>query len=250
MAIELLLNDIGQTNSLAFYHKIRVEIKKLDAFFKLLEYCSKDFKHKKVYKAFNKVSQLAGKIRELQIDVLMLKKYFNKNQMISYRNYLHQQNIIQQQKFHDFITDSIYPNQNKLFEKVRPALKKVDAKKLDSYLSKKRKKINKILSKKQMPIESLHDLRKRLKMYFYTSKIILSKNQKNELNKNAVLLKLMGQWHDYRIFISHINKAIHTKKINKEESLQLENIKTKLNLTSEKLFNNINIALLKFKLNE
>lgn len=60
----------------------------------------------------------------------------------------------------------------------------------------------------------------------------------------------MGLCHDYQIFIRYLKKSIRTLNINKEEILQLENIKAKMTLTSEIVFYNINTALFKFKLNE
>jgi CHAD domain-containing protein len=56
------------------FHQLRLEIKKLNAFLDLVNFCSNDFNRKKVLKAFTKIFRKAGKIRELQLEEQTIKK--------------------------------------------------------------------------------------------------------------------------------------------------------------------------------
>ncbi|HMG14529.1 MAG TPA: CHAD domain-containing protein [Saprospiraceae bacterium] len=237
---ESLIHDTQLTNTSVYYHKLHVEIKKLDALFNLIEYCVPEFKHKKTFKALKKISQLAGNIRELQIEELSLKKYFKDNNLISYKNFLQKQNVKEQQKFYLFINESFIPKHKKLFNEVKRFIKKMDIKNVHAYLKKKENKINKILDTKDLPKSMLHELRKRLKLFYYTRKIIASKKEKKELYENDTLLKLLGQWHDKSIIAKHLKKAISSCKLNEDELLHLEKIRAKIAAAGEGLIGRIN----------
>src|SRR5258708_6187319 len=57
------------------FHQLRIEIKKLNAFYALINYRSKEFKKKKTFKPLKQIFKQAGKVREIQLEQALLKKY-------------------------------------------------------------------------------------------------------------------------------------------------------------------------------
>ena len=55
------------------FHQLRIEIKKLDALFDLIDFCAKDFDRDKLFKPFEEIFQQAGKVRDLQIEKNLMK---------------------------------------------------------------------------------------------------------------------------------------------------------------------------------
>ena len=74
-AIDALLEKPVQKFTVKDFHQLRVEIKKLKAQFKLVNFCSKKFEWKKHFQSFQSVFEKAGKVRELQLEASALKKY-------------------------------------------------------------------------------------------------------------------------------------------------------------------------------
>jgi hypothetical protein len=56
----------------------------LNSIFDLIHFCSNNFKQKTTYKPFKSIFRQAGKVRELQIEAAMLKKYFQNNVIKDY----------------------------------------------------------------------------------------------------------------------------------------------------------------------
>ena len=78
-AINFLLEKPTRAYTIDTFHKLRVEINKLNAFFELINFYSKDFKRKKTFKPFKLIFRQAGKVRELQVEEAILRKYFLNN---------------------------------------------------------------------------------------------------------------------------------------------------------------------------
>src|SRR5436190_20764312 len=75
------------------FHKLRVEIKKLNALFDLIDFCSKDFKRKKTFRPYHKIFRQAGKVRELQIEETIVQNYCNEHCLVDYQNKLKLQQL-------------------------------------------------------------------------------------------------------------------------------------------------------------
>jgi len=73
IAIYLLMKRPRDKFTTHTFHRLRVEIKKLNAFLQLIGFCSNDFKRKKTFKPFGKLFRQAGKVRELQLEKKVLK---------------------------------------------------------------------------------------------------------------------------------------------------------------------------------
>src|SRR5688572_32167235 len=87
-AIHAILKKPRRKYSSKTFHKLRVELKKLNAILKLISFCAQDLNREKTFKPFKKVFRKAGKVREIQVEEKMLKKYLPKNSLKRYRKRL------------------------------------------------------------------------------------------------------------------------------------------------------------------
>jgi CHAD domain-containing protein len=241
--IQSLLHKAKQSNSMDFYHDLRVEIKKLKALFDLIDDCSKNFKPKKTIQPFQQVFDQAGRVRELQIEEQMLRKNFDKHP-IGYRHTLHMLKKEEQENFYELIDKRLFAEQKKAIKNIKDFLQKIDKKDLKAYLEKKRGKIDKMLGQKNPQVATLHQLRKRLKKYDYVADILDSKKKKETLREDKNLLDLLGDWHDCRVTARHLNKAIHTRGISKKDIARLEAVRSKIFSQSRNLFKKVRAEMI------
>ena len=242
-AITFLLEKPQQTYTPAVFHKLRVEIKKLNAFFELINFCSKDFKRKKTFKPFKLIFSQAGKVREFQVEEAMLKKYFLNTLLTNYRVGLKQLRLKEQNDFFLIVNKKFYDGLNKKYCKIMNLLKKADIKNVKSYLEKKRKLIKKLLSQDTLQTPQIHALRKSLKTFNYNRKILDLEKNNRPLPKKEILAELLGKWHDCQIIIRHLKKTIDACGINPKEMNQLIKIKAKLFSKSQLVLKKIHEAI-------
>jgi CHAD domain-containing protein len=67
------------------FHQLRVELKKLNALFDLIEFSSTKFRRKKVIKPFKTIFKQAGKVRDLQIEEASFKKHMQDDLLVAFR---------------------------------------------------------------------------------------------------------------------------------------------------------------------
>ncbi|WP_291099740.1 MULTISPECIES: CHAD domain-containing protein [unclassified Flavobacterium] len=241
--ISFLLQKSARAYTPVTFHKLRVEIKKVNAFFELINFCSKDFKRKKTFKPFKLIFRHTGKVRELQVEEAMLKKYFLNNLLKEYKNSLKKLRLKERKDFFAILNKTFIARLKKTFREIVPFLKKMDKKKVKSYMEKKIKKIEKLLNQNTLQTPEAHELRKRLKKFHYCRKILNLEKQNKPLPKKDDLLELLGNWHDLQVIIRNLKKAIDTAGINPKEVSQLKKIKTKFSSDSELLFNKIKVVI-------
>ena len=242
-AINFLLEKSAQTYTPATFHKLHVEIKKLNAFFELLKFCSKDFKRKKTFKPFKLIFRHAGKVRELQVEEAMLKKYFLNNLLKDYKNSLKKLRLKERKNFFSILNKTFIARLKKTYREIVPFLKKMDKKKAKSYIKKNRNKIKKLFRQDTLKTPQIHALRKRLKKFNYNQKSLNMVKQNKPLSQKDVLPELLGKWHDCHVIIRRLKKAMDTVEINPKEMSQLEKIKTKISSDSQILFKKINAVI-------
>ena len=200
------------------FHQLRVEIKQLNAFFELINFCSKDFKRKQTFKPFKVIFKQAGKIRELQIEESMLKKYFSNSSLTDYRTSLNANCLKEQDDFFSLIKKKLIKKLNKSYDKTTPLFKKIKKEDVNSYLEKKAKQLKRLLRQEKLEIAEIHELRKRLKTFRYNQKIIQSSPQEDKAyQKKDILSELLGKWHDYQVTVSHLKSTIALPEINPTE---------------------------------
>jgi len=243
LAISLLVEKPNHKYTSGTFHKLRVEIKKLDAFFALLKFCSKDFKRKKTFKPFKQIFLQAGKIRELQIEEKMLKKYLPEISLIDYLNYLKKLRLKEQELFFSIVNKKMAVRLKNKYHELVPLLSNINNKKANSYLARKTAKIKKLIGQGNLQAAQLHELRKRLNMLKFNRKSLSLRKQNISILKKDDFTVLLGQWHDSQVIITHLNKTMETAGLNQKEIIQLEKIKLKLSSDSETVFKKINSIL-------
>lgn len=242
-AINFLLKKSKRAYTPTTFHKLRVEIKKLNAFFELIHFCSNNFKYKKIIKPLKLIFRQAGKVRELQVEEAMLRKYLINNLLKNYRASLTKLRLKEQEDFFSIANKKFIARLTKTYREILPFLTKTDKKKVNSYMEKKRKKIEKLLSQDTLQKTQVHALRKRLKKFHYSLESLNLKKKNRLLPKKDVLPDLLGKWHDFQVIIRHLKKAMDTYRINPKEMGQLEKIKAKFSSDSELLFNKIIVTI-------
>ncbi len=223
-AITLLLEKPAISFTTATFHTIRLEIKKLNSFFELVEYCSKDFNRNKASKPFRKIFHQAGKIREIQIEELLLKKYINNTFLVGYLKNLRIEKNKERAIFSKLLSESVTEQIKKSSIHTLQVLSAIDKKKVSHYLKEKRKKILSHTGTSDIQPEQVHQLRKLLKCYYYNKKLIEKGIQNTISDKQSQLSDLLGKWHDLQITYLHLNKAIKAEGIDPVDITQIETV--------------------------
>lgn len=243
-AINSLLEKPKRKYTSGTFHKLRVEIKKLNALFELLKFCSKDFKQKNTFKPFKLIFRQAGKIRELQIQEEMLNKYLLDSSLNDYIASLKKLRLKEQKMFFSIVNKKHAVGLNNKFHEVASLLSAVSDQKVAGYLEKKKDFIIQLISQNILEMKQVHELRKQLKIFNYNRESLSLEKSNKRLSKQDVLPVLLGEWHDLQVIIRDLKKAIDARQISQKEILQLERIQEEISSCSDTLFSKINIARL------
>lgn len=242
-AILSLLEKPKKKYSPTTFHQLRVEIKKLNALFDLINCSSKKFRRKKMIKPFRTLFRQAGKVRDLQIEEATFKTHTQKDQIVAYKAKLCNQQLKQIKIFFSFINDKNTKLLKNKFKKTTPFLSKLSSKKVDQYMLKKREKIKDLLNNPYLETEQLHELRKLLKIYYYNEKSLSLKKQNQKISQKEPLMELLGKWNDVIVIIEHLQETIEKAKIDTEEIAVLETLKTKIATENEVLLEQIKLYI-------
>lgn len=225
-AISLLLQTPQQYCTPDTFHALRLATKKLHAVFDLTHFCAKKFKQKKTFRSYTLIFRQAGKIRELQVEAALLEKHFFFNLPKEYSADLKKELTAELEKFHFVTKCKLNQTLEKNYQKIIPFLTKINKKKVQRYMDKKRAKIEKLLRQKTLKNKQIHLLRKQLKEFQYNESFLNDDLQRTLVSNRNVLPELLGEWHDYQVTITHLKKIINSGAITTNENSQLENITT------------------------
>lgn len=242
-AIDFLLRKPSKKYTPNTFHKLRVEIKKLNSLFDLIHFCSTDFKRKTTYKPFQSIFPQAGKVRELQIEDAMLKNYFGKKVIKDYRKNLKRLRLKAEEDFFLLVNKKLMNQLNKKYQAIIPHLHRINQKNINTYLDKKKNYIQELLVQESIQIEQIHKLRKQLKILNYNKALVDKEKPKEKLSKQDVLPELLGKWHDCQVIIKHLKKTLKKGQLSLTELNQIKTIKSKIVHESNVLLNKIRNAL-------
>ena len=243
----LLLRKPSSKYTPETFHKLRLEIKKINAFFDLVQFCSNDFKRKKAFQPFKLIFRQAGKVRELQLEETMFKKYLRYNSLNTFFSNLTTMRQKEETLFFLMVNKDYLNQIQKNLDSLHPYLSDIDNKKTVHYLKKKRKKIKKIISQGTLEKKELHQLRKYLKILNHNKTIYKKESPDKSLQKKEDLSELLGNWHDLQVIVNHLKKTLNNNPLRLEEINHLKDIKTKITLQREIVLNKINNNLARFK---
>jgi CHAD domain-containing protein len=238
--INKILKKSSDRYNVEDYHRLRTEIKKLNALFDLLQFFSEHFKREKYFKPAKKIFMRAGKVRELQLEEATLKEYVS----FSFEHYLRdiQKQVKKEETdFHAVITKKRKALLKKNFKEIIPFLEAVPPKKVTAYFEKKRKDISDIIQKKPLQPLQVHELRKRLKIDFYNKQSCRLPGSQLEEENN--FQELLGKWHDSRTMNDLLEKSIIHEEIDPTELNQLIEIRDEISASSRELLKEINALL-------
>nr|WP_315177478.1 CHAD domain-containing protein [uncultured Flavobacterium sp.] len=242
-AINLILEKSPKSYIPETFHSLRVEIKKMNALFDLLNYCSKKFKRKKNYSSFKLIFKQAGRIRELQIEQSLLAEQPNSHLLQAYYSHLKKLETKELKRFFAIANKSFVVKFRKKYRKIIPLLTQASKKKVNRYMDKKRREIKKLMCKTKFKKTQMHTFRKQLKTYQYNEKILSCESQNQSLQNKNILSDLLGEWHDYEVVINHLKKGIKSNETISNETKQLQVTKALLTSKRELLFDKINATL-------
>ncbi|MBS1517817.1 MAG: CHAD domain-containing protein [Bacteroidetes bacterium] len=238
--ISFLLNKPRGLFTSGTFHKLRVEIKKLNALFCLIKFCVRNFKKKKLFKPFRTVFRLAGKVREIQVEEAMLNKYFINNMVKPYRDRLIDLRIKKQKVFFRTLNKRFFKEIKKNFRKVYPCIENIKKEDVYGFLKNRQSGIRKITSRNPLEISQMHLLRKEIKMFNYNMKSLDLQSYSGQIPGADDLTELLGKWHDCQVISANLENAINSEGLNESELDRLENIRNRIILNGGILFEKIN----------
>lgn len=238
-AIERLLKKPDKQYTVEDYHKLRVEIKKMRALAVLLESSVKNFKSKKILKPVNKIFSQAGKVRELQLEESMLRKYDTQHRLRIYPANLNVRELKEKKDFSG-MREKTRGELKKIVGRIDPVIGKVNQRDINKYVARQKKEISGMVKRGKLKTSQLHELRKGLKRFYYTLKSLDIKDNSRAFKNGDMLQELMGKWHDMRVMNNHLLKAgdKHLSTISEEEPIR--QIADELNAQSQVLYTKIN----------
>lgn len=246
-AFQYLLEKSKKKYTTSTFHQLRVELKKLNALFDLIEFSSKKFRRKKLIKPFKTIFKQAGKVRDLQIEEATFRKHQEYNLLVEYSSNLRKKQFKEKKLFFSLLNNKTTKQLKKNYKKCISFLSEVDREKVDRYLLKKRGEIKNFLNQPNLQEEQLHELRKLLKIYYYNEMSLLLDNKDQKTPRKKRLTELLGNWNDGVITITHLQKTIDKAKINSGEIAALESLKIKIAAQNNVFLDEIKLAILEFE---
>lgn len=221
------------------FHKLRVEIKKQKALFKMVAYCTKHFKSQLLFKPLKQLFLQAGKVRDLQLEAEMIKKQDRSNRLKNYVHLIELQIKEEKKTFFQF-ENKVKGKLKKINLQIIPFFIAIDKKGLEKYIKEELKQVTLLLKRKTLKTKKLHQLRKKLKSFHYNLKCLDIKQEETLCKNRTQLQDMMGKWHDYNVMTSHLLKMTRSKKFTPTEIQALRAIAAKLSQNSLALFQMIN----------
>lgn len=179
------------------FHTLRVNIKRIKALLFLIDSSTKNFKKKKYYKPFRQLFRQAGKVRELQLQETMLKKYPPEPALTMYFNHLELELHHEQQQFFTLANKHLRKSLKEKAKLITAAMDSIKSESVTAYLKKIREDIKSVLTSEILQEHDVHLLRKQIKELYYLQRIFQPDN--NRLDIADDFQELLGQWHDCQV---------------------------------------------------
>lgn len=239
-AIDSVLMQSPDDFTIETFHSLRVEIKKINSLFELVNKLSKDFKKHKTFELFDSFFQRAGKIRELQIEDLFLIKYSDNTTIKNYRHALQEKELDEKREF--FILQKKIDKLlfEKTYAEVDSFLKKLDSQQVFDYLNKKRKKLQQNFLELPLRTKRMHKIRKELKQILSVEKMVDCNRGKKKSDQQIILSELLGQWHDGVVIAKHLKNVSRSSEAGEEDVLMFKKISSSISSQINILANKIN----------
>lgn len=167
-------NKLKEDINIDVVHNLRVNFKKLKAFYKIFSFIDSDFKFKSNFKKNKKLYKILGKHRDNQILSIHLNNFIE----LDNKDYLIEKFLIKNKNFKPFLSSYNNINYNDILNYLDYLIESID-----------------------LNDRELHDQRKLIKDYYYISSWI-GKQEEAEIMKNVS--DYLGEWHDRENVINNI----------------------------------------------
>lgn len=237
--IQEILSKPQKKYSIESFHKLRVEIKKLNALLVLLKDCSGKIEKKGVFEPIQELFKQGGKVREIQVENKLLSEYYRDKLLSNYKK--NQQNNLKKEKlaFFELVENEFSQKLKFLKDEVIPLVDKLEKDKTEKFLRQRYKRIVKLFHLKKIPKSKAHKLRKELKLFNYCLKMTDSKKYQLAVYGVNDLSELLGEWHDLEVSVVKLKKAKKDDSLASQELIQLKKIRKKLANDADLLFKKI-----------
>ena len=217
-------------------HKLRIAVKKIKAISILILFCQSDFRISKFMKPFNMIFKVAGKMRELQLEISRLKK-MEPGLLKGYLHHLKTRLKKQEHLFYTLSNKRLRRKLKKRSKKISRLFDDVSKTSINRFLQEKRNEISQLLISENLKEKQAHELRKRLKEFYYTL-FVFGINDKR-FAKIDDFQQLLGQWHNDVVLKDGLQKALDKKDEPDNELEIISNARNKISYESELLFEKI-----------
>ena len=218
-------------------HRARLDMKKIYAILEMFEMLNPEKFNPQHFEVLKKLFRFSGKIRELQVNQLVLAKFVNTSPgVFTFMKYLYTREIKLSKQFISVVREF----DEKKLKKSEKAIKKLcDELKVKTlrnksgrFISKKAKKISLLRNYPSNP-DNIHGIRKHLKsmvtILTLVSMVFRDEQQDNILGKLNQTEMLIGEWHDNQVLMDYINQYIQRRKnLPREDQLQLQALRNKI----------------------
>ena len=211
------------------FHKLRLEIKKINAVSVITDFCIKDFHRKKIFRPFRIIFKKAGTVRDLQIEQNFLKK----NKFIP-GNEVPGKTLTEVKKvFFSSLRKDLFKEINKSKEKMDEGISGLRKEDVNLYFNKVFGEIEMLLMRKLNAVQ-LHTLRRRLKkIYFNLRSIPVRRRLPFTVLNNY--LDLLGRWNDRRVTLLQLRHLTDTVTMSEIQQKKFAMMKSKLTSQSRHL---------------
>ena len=224
--------------STAYFHDLRVEIKKMNAALKLVKFCSPEFPRKRILKPYKELSKSAGEVRELQLEESVIRKLPRGTFAIHYLSVLKDLHGNKKRHFIE-IKNKVKSELHKRELKVIPYADEITALHTAGYFNELKEKCISQMGGEKLKTSLIHKLRMLLKEFLYNIEVILP-DAKASLDKVNRLQDLIGKWHDYNVIIKHLDNFKRRSKPGLRDVTHLQKARADLSAKSSHLLAGIN----------
>ncbi|MCX6288055.1 MAG: CHAD domain-containing protein [Bacteroidetes bacterium] len=229
-------------------HRTRVDMKNIYAILEMFEMLNPEKFNPENFEVFKALFSFSGKIRELQVNQLVIEKngpetvgmsFFIKY-LRSRENKLSKQFISVVQQFDEKKLKKSERSMKKLCQEIKVKTLRARSEK---FIVKKAKKISLLRNYPSNP-DNIHGIRKHLKamvtILTLVSMVFMDEKQDAILRRLNQTEMLIGNWHDNQVLIEYIDQfLLKTKKVSREYQLQLQVLRNKIMKSNQELLQSL-----------
>jgi CHAD domain-containing protein len=236
-------------------HKTRTDIKKIRAFYSFLDVIYQGrFRKEKHYRSLRRLFLQAGKLREVQIDLMILEQYGTHTaEEQDFRKFLQRKEKVLSRKFleamRDYDEQEIVSGEKEVEKFMNDLESKSFTRNVDKFISRKFAHILGYLPEIHNP-EILHRIRKQLKTVSSILDVSLRCSRKPNIAANEMLSgihdleELIGIWHDNMVFLDALKVYRKAKvKTLADPDAVLASIESKVSGENEELVTRLEVMI-------